>query len=204
MSVRMACGTVRATYQQAHGLFDYLREPLIEDLSEDQNLRRAFDSLLAELAMPQPGSRVLTRALMQQCLVLLLRRHCAGGECRIPWLTALEDHRLGDALATILDHPETPLTVADLARAAHMSRSAFAKHFTAAFDQSPMEFLKQVRLRRAAHLLRASDQPIKTLAASVGYESRSHFSRAFKAFHGLPPAQYRARAAAAPPTGSIS
>ena len=55
-----------------------------------------------------------------------------------------------------------------------------------------MDFLKEVRLRRAAHLLRATDLPVKTVAARVGFASRSYFSRAFKAFTGHDPAGYRA------------
>lgn len=190
-SVVMACGTVRATYRQAHGLFDYLRDPIVEDVSEDTAIAGAFDSLLSELADPKPGGRALCQALMQQCLVLLLRRHCASGECHVPWLAALEDARLGEALTAMLDSPQAAHTLESLATVSRMSRSAFAQHFATALRQTPMEFLRQVRLRRAAHLLRTTDQPIKTLAASVGYESRSHFSRSFKAFHGVSPADYR-------------
>jgi hypothetical protein len=62
-SVVMACGTVRATYRQAHGLFDYLRDPIVEDVSEDTAIAGAFDSLLSELADPKPGGRALCQAL---------------------------------------------------------------------------------------------------------------------------------------------
>ena len=55
-----------------------------------------------------------------------------------------------------------------------------------------MDFLKEVRLRRAGDLLRVGDLPIKAIAARVGYSSRSHFSRSFKAFAGTDPATYRA------------
>jgi transcriptional regulator GlxA family with amidase domain len=53
-----------------------------------------------------------------------------------------------------------------------MSRSAFAEHFVATFGQAPFEFLTEVRLRRAAGLLEATDIPIKTIAGTVGYASR--------------------------------
>ena len=87
-----------------------------------------------------------------------------------------------------------------------MSRSAFADHFTSAFGQSPIEFLKQVRLYRAARLLEATNLPIKAVAKSVGYESRSYFSRAFRAVYGVDPTEYRADQAgqAAAPLGTRS
>lgn len=197
--VIMACGAIRATYRRMAGLFDYLPEPIVESFSGDDPIRRAFEQLLAELAEPQPGSAAMTEALMKECLVLLLRRHCAGGECRVPWLTALEDERLGAALAAMLDAPEKPHTVERLAERASMSRSSFAQRFAAAFGRPPMDFLKEVRLRRAAALLRTTDLPVKVVAARVGYGSRSYFSRAFKAFYGIDPARFRRAPAAEAP-----
>lgn len=198
--VALACGTIRATYRRGVGLFRYLRAPLVEALGDGDPLRHAFDAFLGELAAPQPGTPALAQALMTQCLVLLLRRRCQGGECREPWLAALDDDRLGTAVAAILEAPEAPFTVERLAALAGMSRSAFALRFAEAFGRPPMAFLKEVRLARAAQMLRTSDLPVKRVAGAVGYASRSYFSRAFKAFHGLDPAAYRSRAEAPPPS----
>jgi AraC-like DNA-binding protein len=55
-----------------------------------------------------------------------------------------------------------------------------------------MDFVKEVRMRRAARFLAATDLPVKTIASRVGFESRSYFSRAFKAFAGVDPAGFRA------------
>ena len=73
-----------------------------------------------------------------------------------------------------------------------MSRSAFAAHFCEAFGQSPMEFLKSVRLARAAQLLIGTDLPVKSVAIRVGYASRSSFTRAFVTCHGMGPTAFRA------------
>ena len=73
-----------------------------------------------------------------------------------------------------------------------MSRGAFAEHFREAFGRTPIDSLREIRLRRAAQLLTATDLPVKTIASRVGFESRSYFSRAFKDFAGIDPAGYRA------------
>ena len=57
-----------------------------------------------------------------------------------------------------------------------------------------MDYLKTLRLRRAAELLSGSDLPIKVVTGRVGFESRSYFTRAFRAFSGLHPTEYRTRA----------
>lgn len=192
----LACGAIRATYRHGKGLFDYLREPIIEDFTDDDPICSAFEALLGELASPQPGTDALSDALMKQCLVLLLRQHCASGECRVSWLSALEDPQLGAAVTAMLDDPGAPFTLDRLAEIAGMSRSAFTMHFADAFGRSAMDFLKELRLRRAANTLANTSLPVKTVATSVGYASRSYFSRAFKAFHGIDPAGFRARGAA--------
>ncbi|MCB1885358.1 MAG: helix-turn-helix transcriptional regulator [Geminicoccaceae bacterium] len=55
-----------------------------------------------------------------------------------------------------------------------------------------MEFLKELRLHRATRLLETTDLPVKAVARNVGYDSRSYFSRAFRARYGVDPTAYRA------------
>lgn len=194
----MACGAIHAVYHHGHGLFDYLREPIVVPPDAGGQFSRAFESLLDELSDPKPGGDMLVRALMQQCLVLVLRHHCESGECRVPWLVALEDERLGRAVQAMLDKPAAPHTVERLADTAGMSRSAFADHFRAAFGRAPIDFLKEIRLNHAARLLANGDQPVKSVCAAVGYDSRSYFTRAFVDHFGVSPAAYRAAAHQAP------
>ena len=187
----LACGRIAATFRGSAGLFDHLSEPIVDDFACDDGICQPFEALLAEIAEPKPGTTALVDGLMRQCLVLLLRRYCESGECRLPWLSALEDPRLGRALVAMLEHPERDFSLAGLAELAGMSRSSFAAHFTETFGRTPIELLKDLRLRRAAELLRTTDLPVKAVAPRVGYASRSYFSRAFKAHYGVDPLAYR-------------
>jgi AraC-like DNA-binding protein len=72
-----------------------------------------------------------------------------------------------------------------------MSRASFAEHFAQVYEQTPMEFVQKVRLRIAARLLTTTDLPVKVIASSIGYASRSHFSRAFRAAYGADPKTFR-------------
>ena len=188
---------VRVTYQRAVGLFDHLREPLVEPVAEDDPIHRALRELLDELAAQRPGHRAMTEILGRRCLILLLRRAFARGACPIAWMASLEDARVGRAVAAMRDHPQHAFTLPELADLAGMSRSAFAARFAGTLDQSPIGFLKTLRLARAAELLTRTDLPVKAVATQVGYASRSSFTRAFDARYGAAPAAFRLRARAA-------
>jgi transcriptional regulator GlxA family with amidase domain len=56
---------------------------------------------------------------------------------------------------------------------------------------SPMEFVAKTRLHHAAEMLRSTNMPVKVIAASIGFSSRSHFSRAFRDGYGADPSSYR-------------
>jgi AraC-like DNA-binding protein len=187
---------VRVTYH-AVDIFEHLRAPLIESLGLDDPIRRDVVELADELVTPRPGRWGMVATLLRRIVMLLLRRCCARGTGELSAIAGLEDTRLGRALAAMHEHPERAYTLPELAEVAGMSRSVFAARFADAVARSPIEFLKTVRLTRAARLLADSDLPVKTIAAQVGYESRSSFTRAFSAAHGSSPTAFRA--AAAPP-----
>ena len=190
--LRVACGRLQATYGGGVGLFDRLTEVLVLDFSGSSEMRAVFEGLLREQETPAPGSRAMMAALMNQCLVLMFRHLCTHPNCELPWLAALEDPQLADVMDEILASPERPHTVESLAQRANMSRAAFARRFRDSFGRSPIRYLRDVRLRRAARLLRGTeDLSIDAVAHRVGFGSRSHFSHAFRDLFGVSPTDFR-------------
>ena len=190
------CGTVSATYGGAAGLFDFLTEPLIDNVGAVQQLRSAFHIMFEELASPSVGTRALTEALMQQCLILLLRQHLTRQTTASPLFASLQDERLARVVTAIVERPGERHSLQDLAATAGMSRSSFSERFSQVFGESALDFLQRVRLRQAAHLLSVTNVSVNVVAASVGYASRSYFSRAFRAAFGVDPTTYRSAKAA--------
>ncbi len=103
----------------------------------------------------------------------------------------MPDPRFSKSIAAVLDRPSEDHTLDGLAAVAGMSRSRFAAQFKEAFEMSPMTFVAKTRLHHAAQLLRSTPLPIKVIAATAGFASRSHFSRAFKAAYGRDPTAFR-------------
>ena len=191
--ILLACGAITARYAGALGLLDRLRHPIIEDLSSSAHLRHAFHFMIEELAHPGLGTIEVTGAVMKQCLTLLLRRHLTERGVDSPIFHALRDPRLAAAVTAVVDAPAAPHSVESLAALCGMSRTAFAERFSATFGEGPAAFLQRARLRLAAQLLTTSPMPVKVIAASVGYASRSYFSQAFKSAYGVDPTAYRSR-----------
>ena len=192
---RVACGLIQVTYGDTLALFRYLPKTTVVDLSAFPQVRAAFESIMAEQQLGGPGSHAMTAALMNQCLVYLLRRLSQQVDPTLSWLAAVEDPDLSSALELMIEHPEQDHTVESLAKAAAMSRSTFAARFRESFGQTPLALLQEVRLRGGADLLRRDTRiPVDQVARRVGFASRSHFARSFKSHFGVTPSGFRAAA----------
>jgi AraC-like DNA-binding protein len=185
------CGTISATHGGGFGLFDYQTGPMTDDTARRPEVEAVFELLLRELTDPRMGTRAFCEGLMKQCLILLLRDQFDRAEVSTTLMAALGDPRLARAVAAILAAPGAPHTLESLSADASMSRSMFADRFFALYGQTPFAFVATTRLRNAARLLLISDMPVKSIARSIGYASRSHFSRAFRVAFGQDPTAYR-------------
>jgi AraC-like DNA-binding protein len=197
---------IRVTYQGGVSLFEHLSEPVVVALETVHPLRPCIRELVDELSTARPGRLAMIATLLRRLLVLVLRSN-AGPSGLLTWMAALEDPRLGRAVDAMKGSPEHAFTLPELAEVAGMSRSVFAARFADVLAQPPIEYLKTLRLSRAATLLRRTDLPIKAVASRVGYSSRSSFTRAFIACHGVAPHEFRAAATAsgtAAPSTSIA
>ncbi len=88
-----------------------------------------------------------------------------------------------------------PLDVEALARGAHMSAGHLSREFKRAYGESPYGYLMTRRIERAMALLRRGDLSVTEVCFAVGYSSLGTFSTRFTELVGMPPSDYRRRAA---------
>lgn len=91
--------------------------------------------------------------------------------------------------------------VADMARAAGLSRAHFLREFKKAFGESPHQYLMTRRLERAASLLRTTDYSVAEICFAVGLQSVGSFTTSFKRSFGRTPTEYRS---AYPPAADLA
>ena len=133
---------------------------------------------------------MLTRLV--EVLLIEALRSTPGEEAPPGLLRGLADARLAPAIRQMHGQLARSWTVAQLAKAAALSRSAFFERFTRTVGLPPMEYLLAWRMAVAKDLLRRDDLGVAEVAERVGYGSASTFSTAFSRHVGLPPSRYAA------------
>ncbi|MBO6012440.1 MAG: helix-turn-helix transcriptional regulator, partial [Bacteroidales bacterium] len=88
------------------------------------------------------------------------------------------------------------LQVNDVADAMNMSRATFYRRLKQAADLSPNDFIHQVRMRQAAERLVTTNDPVSTIAYSVGFNNPKYFSKCFRQDYDMSPLEYRQQARA--------
>jgi transcriptional regulator GlxA family with amidase domain len=151
------------------------------------------DLLGAEVQRDGASFGPAVAALLDLLIIYTLRAWYAGEAERGAqgWARALQDSAVRAALENIQQSPAAPWTVAQLAAASGLSRTAFAREFRTLVGEPPMTYLNRWRMTIAAQLLRETDLPIESVAARVGYGSPYAFGKAFKRSMGDAPGAYR-------------
>lgn len=125
----------------------------------------------------------LTISALSARATLSCRRQPSSG------LTETDRAKLTAARQLLHDRYDEHWTIATLARAVGMSERKLKTGFRFAIGNSVHAYLKDVRLKAAAAML-SEGRSVTDVALSVGFENLSHFSKVFRAFHGVNPRDY--------------
>ncbi len=127
-------------------------------------------------------------------LVVYYRR--AGGQSQFSALLDLEpkSDRIQTALAFAKRNLHTPLTVAQLAEAAHLSPRQFSRAFRAETGQSPAKAVENLRVEAARLMIEQSRHSIDVVARQTGFADRDRMRRAFLRAFRQPPQSIRRNA----------
>ncbi len=106
-------------------------------------------------------------------------------------ITSVEEQFLHRAIAIVEQHVgDSSFMVEQLAEALNMSRMQLHRKLKAVTNQSATEFVRHLRLQRAADLLAGRSASVSEVAFAVGFESLSYFSKSFRDQFGVLPSEY--------------
>ena len=147
---------------------------------------------LNELREPRSAGQVVKLRIAELLFVEAMRRYLeALPSEQTGWLAGLRDPLVARALALLHNAPAQSWTLDELAAQAVTSRSVLAERFVHFIGQPPMQYLRELRMQLASRLLAEDGAKVASVAAAVGFESESAFSRAFKKCVGLSPDEWR-------------
>ncbi|EDP94776.1 helix-turn-helix transcriptional regulator [Kordia algicida OT-1] len=111
--------------------------------------------------------------------------------------TSLKDDELTkivSLIATIEENPQELYTISMLCEMTRLSPAKLQEGFKILCDRTVIDFIRYVRLTAAEKLIRTTDMSIAEIIYSVGFTSRSYFSKIFKNKYGDSPKQYQLKA----------
>lgn len=164
--------------------------PKIHVSSDSQSqIEQLIRNMTKEHENKQTGYQMLIKADLIRLIVTLFREHSS------PSAPGSDSRRLFyEAVHYIDQHYTDNLQLAELAGRAGMSPSYFSYIFKVLKGQSFVQYVNDIRIRKALDLLRMTDLTVLDIAMRVGFNHLSHFNRMFKKATGVNPLKYRRQA----------
>ena len=197
---KLICGRLR---------FDLARDNLVLAALPDAIVVRAADdapgaarmhmlttAMQEELEDARAGAEAIATDLASALFVMVVRVHLHREGNGSGLLGLLAHRQLGRAVAAMLDDPARNWTLDELATCANALRASLVRMFRRTAQRPPLAVLAELRLELARRKLSGPASPIAAIAAEVGYQSESAFSRAFHRRFGVRPGEVRASAPA--------
>ena len=157
--------------------------------SKHLSIALSYAEMLAhELRMRNPGFAFMAYAWFMQ-LVGYLSRAYSPSKGPDPRARLNVDN----AIRHLETHFDQSVNLDELALLTHMSKRSLLRAFQAATGTTPIAYLVNLRLARAAAMLRRYEENVTSVAYKVGYNDSNYFSRRFHAMFGVPPSEYRKR-----------
>lgn len=169
---------------------------LLTALSTDENVLEGTESG-ADAYITKPFSPQLLMARILQLLnqreILRQKFGKVPQEIRSAMLRNEQDSLFVKRLDCIVYSRlgEQDLSVDKVAGLLHLGRTIFYKKVRGTTGYTPNEYIRVIRLRKAAELLKESEKNVSEVAYAVGFDNPYYFSKCFKEQFGMPPSQYR-------------
>ncbi|MFN3848727.1 MAG: helix-turn-helix transcriptional regulator [Spirosomataceae bacterium] len=173
---------------QNRALFDeknpQITEPILQ-LNSTATFEKFIDSLLPYFHSNTPYLNQFLRLKLQELLLHLIELDYSNQFKSI--LFNIYKGEKTDLEFLMNDYYLKPLSIGELAHLSGRSLSGFKRDFEKRFRTSPAHWIKQKRLEHAEFLLRNSTKNVSEISMEIGYESVSHFIKAFKEKYGTTP-----------------
>ncbi len=159
---------------------------------KDDALVNSIFELADEMQQGFPNGKIYAEGMSLMIIGWLGRYHArkpASSDSPVRGLSVSQQEKVRELVDTFLD---SDLSVEWMAAEVGISPFHFSRLFRASFGMPPYHYVLQMRIARAAHLLRSERQrTVADIALEVGFASQAHMTHAFKRHMGETPARWR-------------
>ena len=122
--------------------------------------------------------------------------HCPAGECRTSQQEQVAAQRMKQMLRFVEEHYAEELNVERIADSVALSESACLRSFRQLLGTTPIQYVKQYRIEKAAELLLSTSMKAGEVGAECGFADTSYFTKTFRELKHCTPKEYRQKFAA--------
>ncbi|MFT7859514.1 MAG: AraC family transcriptional regulator [Sulfurimonas sp.] len=155
----------------------------------NDEITSAFNRLMKALLDPQEAA-VLGEHLLDEIYYRIIQtttgEHLLQLCCQLTYFS-----RIASVVDEIQNRLDQEISIDDMAAKAKMHRSNFHKKFKEIYNDSPIQYIKKIKLNKAREYIQARNMKVIDAAAKVGYVSPAQFSREFKHHFGFPPSELK-------------
>lgn len=166
------------------------KQPLLElGKYHHQVLEKAWQ-LVRESSEERDEFQLMQKAVLMEMLVYILRGLNEDHINVVPYLSKSQRRQQQIVNYTVYyleNHYKEEITLEKLAQDQFLSPTYLSKIFKEATGVSPINYLIEIRLKRAKDMLKNDNLTIKEVASAVGYQDAYHFSKSFKKLYGVSP-----------------
>lgn len=158
----------------------------------DEEINRIMTGIYKEGKEQEIGYRIQCKGLLLQLLIYLTRNYGKGmlsdkeSARRIRRLA-----RFNTVIRYVQDHYSEPITNKELADLVQLSEDRFNHLFKECMGVSPLQYINEIRLNKAMHLLKTGEYSSSEVAELAGFSDYNYFGRIFRRTYGCTPSQMK-------------
>ncbi len=156
----------------------------------DEQANRIFDEIVRQMEDPEPYCETCIQGLVLLLIVRLLRQCGKSIREHSPRLRD-PDAPIKQAIDYIKANYARKLTLEEISNEVGFSKHYLARRFKKSIGMTVIEYINQVRCKKAKKLLKQKKLPILQIANQCGFDNASYFSKTFRAVMGQLPSEYR-------------
>ena len=168
---------------------DYSVDYNIKQIEVDRLLANFKENINILLDNPELADERMIETKLKEFVLLITKSQNAPSQ--LDFLSALFKPLDIGFRSTIQHNIYSNLSLDELARLCHLSKSSFKRKFNDVFKSSPKKYISQKKIEKAAELLRSDNLRISDIAYDVGFDSLATFNRNFTSTYGKSPTEYR-------------